>query len=264
MDARLTLPELSGKVDACPVYHLPRLMEGLRADRRRGAQRLAERASRRWQRHLRAWLEFQERFALERELWARGFTRIAGVDEVGRGPLAGPVVAAAVILHPRTSLPGLNDSKQLDVQTREELDRRLRGGHALAWAIGVATEAEIDRLNIFHAAQLAMWRAVIKLDPPPEFLLVDGVPLRRARLPQQAIVGGDRRSNSIAAASVIAKVYRDRLMTAMDARFPGYGFAQHKGYPTPAHRQALQRLGPSPIHRKSFVSRYLEPPGLAR
>lgn len=191
----------------------------------------------------------------EQRLWARGCRVVAGADEVGRGPLAGPVVAAAVIFDPgldAAALPGLRDSKQLSPRAREGLVRpitALARHHALA----VVEVADIDRWNIAQASFEAMRRAVHALRPAPEHVLLDGLHNPRlASPPQTALVGGDGLSVSIAAASVLAKVYRDGLMRELDAEYPGYGFAEHKGYPTPEHRAALRRLGPCPLHRRSF------------
>lgn len=177
---------------------------------------------------------------------------VAGVDEVGRGPLAGPVVAAAVILDPARPIAGLADSKKLTERRREALSEAIREC-ALAWAIGRAEVEEIDRLNILQATFLAMRRAVEALALPPSHALVDGN--QRPSLPctVEAIVGGDGTVPAIGAASIIAKVARDREMAAMEAHFPGYGFAEHKGYSTAFHLAALERLGPTPIHRRSFA-----------
>lgn len=175
----------------------------------------------------------------------------AGLDEVGRGPLAGPVVACAVVLDPRRPIGGLTDSKKLGARRREALDRAIRD-RALAVALGEASAEEIDTLNIFHATHLAMRRAVDALAVVPEYLLVDGNRLPGHALPGQAIVGGDRRVDTIAAASIVAKVARDAQMKALDARYPDYGFAAHKGYPTRGHLAALSRLGPLAEHRRSF------------
>ncbi len=180
-----------------------------------------------------------------------GWERVAGVDEAGRGPLAGPVVAAAVVLPDDLELPGLRDSKLLRPEEREELYLAVTAG-AVAWAVGTADAAEIDRVNILRATHLAMARALSALEQRVHGALVDGLPVSGLPCPHRAIVGGDACCVSIAAASVIAKVTRDRLMRELDARFPGYGFAEHKGYATPAHRRALRELGPSPCHRRSF------------
>lgn len=177
---------------------------------------------------------------------------LAGVDEVGRGPLAGDVVASAVILDPGRPIAGLADSKALSESRRQALAEEIRC-HALAWAIGRASVAEIDRLNILQASMLAMWRAVDGLQLRPEFVVVDGNRLPRWPYPAQAVVKGDARVAVIGAASILAKVTRDLELVELDRQHPGYGFAEHKGYPTPAHLSALERLGPSPAHRRSFA-----------
>lgn len=177
---------------------------------------------------------------------------VAGVDEVGRGPLAGDVVAAAVILDPAQPIPGLRDSKKLSAARREELAGLIRG-RALAWAVARASVAEIDELNILQASLLAMHRAVQALQLQPRYVLVDGNRLPRWPYASEPVVGGDDLVPAIAAASILAKVQRDSELVALDLRYPGYGFAAHKGYPTPAHLQALQALGITPIHRRSFA-----------
>lgn len=184
---------------------------------------------------------------------------IAGVDEVGRGPLAGPVVAAAVILPARPLPRGLTDSKMLSAEEREQLDRKIRA-RALAFALGEASPAEIDRFNILQASLLAMQRAVAALRFTPFAAWVDGNQAPPLALPLRTVVGGDACVPAISAASVIAKVARDRLMAELDAVYPGYHFASHKGYATPAHRDAIAELGVTPIHRRSFspVARALE------
>jgi ribonuclease HII len=184
---------------------------------------------------------------------------VAGVDEVGRGPLAGPVVAAAVILDPARPIPGLADSKKLTERRRETLAEQIRA-QALAWALGRAEVEEIDRINILQASLLAMQRAVESLAIPPQRALVDGNRLPRLACEAQAIVGGDASVAVISAASIIAKVARDRELVELDRVHPGYGLARHKGYPTKQHLEALRRLGVTPIHRRSFgpVRRVLE------
>lgn len=177
---------------------------------------------------------------------------IAGVDEVGRGPLAGDVVAAAVILDPRRPIAGLADSKLLAPERREELHERIMA-RALAISVARASVHEIDSINILHASMLAMHRAVSALHIQPAFVYVDGNRLPRWHYQSEAVVQGDNRIAAIAAASIIAKVTRDRELTALDSQYPGYGFAQHKGYATPMHLQALKNLGPTPIHRRSFM-----------
>jgi ribonuclease HII len=194
---------------------------------------------------------FARRFLFERRLWQAGARPGAGVDEVGRGPLAGPVVACAVVLRPDAFLPGLDDSKRLTPRRRAALGEGIRA-QAVAWCVAEATVEEIDRLNIAQASFLAMRRALAGLGLRPDHVLVDGFRLPAWPGPQTPIVGGDGLSNSIAAASVLAKLHRDEAMTALDRVWPGYGFARHKGYATPEHLAALRRLGPCPLHRRSF------------
>ena len=190
-------------------------------------------------------------WTLEEQARAKGALRIAGVDEVGRGPLFGPVVAAAVILPKGCNLPGLNDSKKLNERKRNELEPEIKAG-AVAWAIAEVDAATIDRINIRQASLLAMRRAVAQLALSPDFLLIDGRDTIQWECPQQAVIKGDATSFSIAAASVLAKVYRDRMIVELDAVYPGYGLARHKGYGCPEHLNALARLGPTPLHRRSF------------
>ncbi|RLQ23715.1 ribonuclease HII [Seongchinamella sediminis] len=177
---------------------------------------------------------------------------IAGVDEVGRGPLAGDVVAAAVILDPARPIAGLRDSKKLSESRREALAGEIRQ-RAAAWAVARASVAEIDELNILQASLLAMKRAVAALSPQPGYVLVDGNRLPRWSYPSEPVVKGDDRVPAIAAASILAKVQRDRELVALEREYPGYGFAAHKGYPTAAHLEALRALGVTPVHRRSFA-----------
>jgi ribonuclease HII len=195
-------------------------------------------------------------WTLEEAARGRGALRIAGVDEVGRGPLFGPVVAAAVILPRACRLEGLNDSKKLSEKKRVELDVEIRA-NAVSWAIAAVDAETIDRINIRRASLLAMRRAVeqLALSPDfllPDFLLIDGRDTIDLDCTQQAVIRGDGISFSIAAASVLAKVHRDRLLVDLDREFPGYGLARHKGYGCPEHLAALERLGPTPLHRRSY------------
>jgi ribonuclease HII len=191
-------------------------------------------------------------YRFERAAWRRGVTRLAGVDEAGRGPLAGPVVAAAVVLPPGERIAGVDDSKRLAAEERGRLFDIIR---ARAWGVGVAVvdHVTIDRINILQATRLAMARALAALAMEPELVLTDFVAVPGLRCPQRNLVEGDRRSASVAAASIIAKVTRDRIMEAADREFPAYGFARHKGYATPEHREALERHGPCPLHRRTFA-----------
>jgi len=200
------------------------------------------------------------RLEFERALWAREFTLVAGVDEAGRGPLAGPVVAAAVILPAAWANDGfderladLNDSKQLAEAQRENFFQVITTHPDLRYAIAIVDAGTIDHINILQATHRAMNEALAKLQPQPQHVLVDGRPVKSMTLPQTALVKGDSRSYSIAAASVLAKVTRDRMMLDYDAKHPGYGFAIHKGYGVPQHLAAIEKLGPCPIHRMSFA-----------
>jgi len=201
-----------------------------------------------------------DRFEFERVLWSQSVARVAGVDEAGRGPLAGPVAAAAAILPPRwaqTGLPaelaGLNDSKQLSETQREKYFTFLTGCDEIEFGVALVSAAVIDQINILQATHRAMNDALGQLSPLPPHALVDGRPVKTLRVPQTAIVKGDARSYSIAAASVLAKVTRDRLMRELSAQFPEYGFAEHKGYGTAKHLAAIAKHGACPIHRQTFA-----------
>ncbi len=189
---------------------------------------------------------------LEQELWAQGLLRVAGLDEVGVGPLAGPIVAAAVVLPPGRYIDGVRDSKKLSAGRRTRLDGEIRAA-ARGVGIGVVEAAEVDALNPFQGGLCAMRRALDALPELPDHLLIDARSLPAIDVPQTAIVRGDARVHSIGAASIVAKVFRDALMHAYDERFPGYGFARHVGYGTRVHLEALARLGPCPIHRLSYA-----------
>ncbi|MCS7026345.1 MAG: ribonuclease HII [Bryobacteraceae bacterium] len=200
--------------------------------------------------HPKSWQTATLRSTFERNARRRGFQRIAGVDEAGRGALFGPVFAAAVILDPAKPIRGLRDSKQLDAPRREILALRIRE-RALAWAVAAVEAEEIDRVNIYQASRIAMERAILRLHPPADYLLLDAMRVTLS-LPQQGIVHGDALCPTIAAASILAKVERDACMQAWDAVYPQYGFAQHKGYPTADHLRALEIHGPTPHHRKTY------------
>jgi ribonuclease HII len=191
-------------------------------------------------------------YRFENAAWRRGVRCLAGVDEAGRGPLAGPVVAAAVVLEPGVRIDGVDDSKRLLPEERQRLFEIIRGS-ARGVGVGVVDHITIDRINILEATRLAMGQALAALTVEPELVITDFVTVPGLRCPQRNLVEGDRRSASVAAASIIAKVTRDRIMEAADRDFPVYGFGRHKGYATPEHRDALERHGPCPLHRRSFA-----------
>lgn len=232
---------------------LPRELElRLRADPRPSARALIESLDKRRRANRAEGQRLRHMLRYERELWERNITLIAGVDEAGMSPLAGPVAAGAVILKVGWKAPHVNDSKQLDAKAREELALVIRS-EARAFAVAFAEPEEIDRVNIYWAGLLAMRRAVEALGVDPEHLLIDARRLRELPAPQTRIVRGDALSLSIAAASILAKTERDARMRGYDALYPEYGFAQHKGYPVKQHLRALEHHGPCPIHRRSFA-----------
>ena len=228
------------------------LLEALEQDERRAARELARAIRVRREKNRSEGQRLRNLLRYEVELWDAGHLHVAGVDEAGMAPLAGPVVAAAVILPRNYKLRGIDDSKVLDADTRERMAHVLKRD-AVAWAVGVAEVEEIDRINIYHAGLLAMRRALLGLPSSPSYVLVDARRIPECPVPQRGIVHGDALSLTIAAASVIAKTTRDAHMADLDARYPGYGFAAHKGYPTPQHETALRALGACPIHRRSFA-----------
>ncbi|HET7546191.1 MAG TPA: ribonuclease HII [Usitatibacter sp.] len=227
------------------------VLNRLQRDKRQGVQRLCEALRKRFERERDERVRLDAMRHFERVLWKSGIRDIAGVDEAGVAPLAGPVVAAAVMFPPETAIEGVDDSKKLDPPTREALAIEIRA-RASGVAVGIATVAEIDTVNIYHASLLAMRRAVEGLPRAPQHVLVDARTVPGIAMPQNAFNKGDGINFSIAAASIIAKTARDAMMEALDREYPGYGFAGHKGYPTPEHREALLKLGRSPVHRTSF------------
>ena len=229
----------------------PHFLNQLRHDPREGVRKIHQLLKKRYDRERAERLRIQNMLNFERVLWKSGIQSIAGVDEVGVGPLAGPVVAAAVVFPPGTELAGIDDSKRLDPEQRVKMEAAIRRS-AAAIGIGSADVDEIDRLNIYHAALLAMRRAVEALPSAPQHLLIDARTIPGVSIPQNSFFKGDGINFSIAAASIVAKTYRDRLMEELEKTYPGYGFAQHKGYGTPEHQAAIRGLGPCPIHRMSF------------
>jgi ribonuclease HII len=228
-----------------------RILSRLQRDSRQGVQRLYETLRKRFERQREERVRLDAMRHFEMVLWKSGIRDIAGVDEAGVAPLAGPVVAAAVMFPPETQIPGVDDSKRLHPETRTALAEKIRT-KASGVAVGIASVEEIDQLNIYHAALLAMRRAVEGLPRAPQHVLVDARTVPGIPMPQNAFNKGDGINFTIAAASIIAKTERDRMMEALDREYPGYGFATHKGYPTPDHREALLKLGRSRVHRMSF------------
>jgi ribonuclease HII len=229
------------------------LLEALEVDSRQGAQQLAKRIRERYRSNRSEGQRLHTLLRFELELWSDGFNMVAGVDEAGMAPLAGPVVAGAVILPKNYKLRGLNDSKKiLDPEKRDELAVQIKQD-AVCWSVGFAEVEEIDKINIYHAGLLAMQRAVAGLGALPDYILVDARKIPNCQTPQRGIIRGDALSASIAAASIIAKTTRDAHMLELDGLYAGYGLASHKGYPTPEHCRALKELGALPIHRRSFA-----------
>ena len=228
------------------------LIDKLESDRRSGARKLAGQIRKRRIENRDEAQRLGKLLRYETQLWNKGLNLIAGVDEAGIGPLAGPVVASAVILPKDYRLAGLNDSKKISAETkREKLAAQIKLD-AVCWSVGQAEVEEIDRINIYHAGLLAMQRAVHGLAVEPEFIMVDARKIPNCAIPQRGIVHGDALCASIAAASIIAKTTRDALMAGFDRLYQGYNFASHKGYPTPEHCRLLKQLGALPIHRRSF------------
>lgn len=248
---KLSLREIRARflADDAPVS--AHLLQALRRDEREGARVLHAVLKKRYVDERREQARLDAMCNFERVLWRAGVRHVAGVDEVGVGPLAGPVVAAAVVFEANTAVAGVDDSKRLDPATRGALAAVIRE-RAAGIGIGVATVEEIDRLNIYHAGLLAMRRAVEALPLAPQHVLVDARTIPDLPVPQNPFVKGDGINFSIAAASIIAKTYRDGLMEEWDGRYPEYGFRRHKGYSTPEHQAAIRRFGPCALHRMSY------------
>jgi ribonuclease HII len=248
---QLSLKEIQEKYAAGRASVSPAILRKLQRDPRAGARQLYKTLAKRYDEQKKERNRLDAMLHFERLLWKAGIQHIAGVDEVGMGPLAGPVVAAAVVFPTGTEIEGIDDSKALDEETRNRLDLEIRG-RASAVAIGQVEVEEIDRINIYHAGIRAMELALRTLKIAPQHILVDSRTVPGFTQPQNSFDKGDGINFSIASASIVAKVYRDRLMTEMDVTYPGYGFANHKGYATPEHQKAIRELGPCPIHRRSF------------
>lgn len=244
----MTLQEIRAVLSAPEVPE--ETLKALGEDRREGVKKLLLSYFRKVERDNAERLRVESLYELESTFYKKGMHLVAGMDEVGRGPLAGPVTVSAVILRPHWFAPGLNDSKKVTPKHREELARRIRS-EAVAYSIVSVPPEEIDEINIYQATLLAMYRALKELSVPPEAVIVDAMPIH-GTMPVMSVVHGDARSASVAAASIVAKVYRDHLMEDYDKKYPGYGFAEHKGYGTARHIEAIRRLGVTPIHRRSF------------
>lgn len=248
---QLSVQELRQRFLEGAISPSNRILKDLAADPRKGVQQLHTTLCRRSDRSQRECHRQNAMLWMEREFWQQGIERIAGVDEVGVGPMAGPVVAAAVVFPADVEPFGVDDSKRLDAAQREALAVQIRKT-AIGIGVGVAQVEEIDRLNIYHAGLLAMRRALEDLAEPPQRVLTDARHIAGLDIPQHPVRKGDARVFSIAAASIIAKIWRDQYMCELAERYPGYGFQQHKGYCTRAHQKAVRQLGPCPVHRRSY------------
>ncbi|MEY4513499.1 MAG: hypothetical protein RLZZ450_5621 [Pseudomonadota bacterium] len=226
--------------------------EALRSDPRAGAAAILDAVARRRFENRSEGQRLRKLLQFETALWSTGVLHVAGVDEAGMSPLAGPVSAAAVVFAPGSRIPGVDDSKKLDAATRERLALEIKQT-AVAWCVGFAEVEEIDSINIYWAGLLAMRRAVEGLSVPPQHVLLDARLLKDLAVPQQRIIKGDSKSLTIAAASILAKTARDARMKHLELEYPGYGFAKHKGYPVREHVAALRKLGATPAHRRSFA-----------
>jgi ribonuclease HII len=248
---RLSVQELRQRFLEAADPPSNRVLQSLAADRRKSVQQLHTTLCRRRDQTQREDRRQNAMLWMEREFWRQGIERIAGVDEVGVGPMAGPVVAAAVVFPMDVEPFGVDDSKRLDAMQREKLALQIRRT-ALGVGVGVGEVEEIDQLNIYHAGLLAMRRALENLAEPPQRVLTDARHISGVDLPQHPVRKGDARVFCIAAASIIAKIWRDDYMCKLAQRYPGYGFERHKGYCTAAHQEAVRQLGPCPVHRRSY------------
>ncbi len=255
-----SISEIKSILSACSMEQLPEKIQKYEDDSRKGVQTMLASFRKKIEKHQQELLRLDEILTYERGLWSAGYDLIAGIDEVGRGPLAGPVVAAAVILPKECKIEGVNDSKKLSQKKREELyDIILE--KAVSYGIGVVSHERIDEINILQATYEAMREALSQLKPKADYILADAVTIPMVSTPQRGIVKGDAKSMSIGAASIVAKVYRDRLMEAYDEVYPGYGFASNKGYGAAEHLEGIQKLGITPIHRKTFLKKLMPQEG---
>lgn len=253
----MKINEIKEIFEKTPVDDIPKTAAAFKDDERSGVKKLVERYEKKYAAHLAELERLAEISAFEKGLREKGFRLIAGIDEVGRGPLAGPVMTAAVILPENCVIEGINDSKKLSPAKREALSAVIKE-KAVSFAFGSASPEEIDEINILQATYRAMRKAIAALDPEPDFVLADAVTIPDIAVSQRGIIHGDAKSVSIGAASIIAKVERDAMMNIYGELYPGYGFEKNKGYGSAEHIEALKRLGPCPIHRKSFIKNFVE------
>ncbi len=255
-----SINEIKEILNSCPMEALPEQLSQFEADGRKGVQNLLTSFRKKYGRHRQELARLEEILTYERGCWEAGYELVAGIDEVGRGPLAGPVVAAAVILPKECKIEGVNDSKKLSAKKREELyDIILE--KAVSYGIGIVSNERIDEINILQSTYEAMREALSQLSPKADYILADAVTIPRISTPQRGIIKGDAKSMSIGAASIVAKVYRDRLMEAFDEVYPGYGFGANKGYGSAEHIEGIKKLGITPIHRKTFIKNFLPQDG---
>lgn len=255
-----SINEVKEILGSCPMEALPEQLKQFEADSRKGVQNLLTSFRKKYDKHLQELERLEEILTYERGCWEAGYELVAGIDEVGRGPLAGPVVAAAIILPKECKIEGVNDSKKLSAKKREELYDIIQE-KAVSYGIGVVSNERIDEINILQATYEAMREALSQLSPKADYILADAVTIPRISTPQRGIIKGDAKSMSIGAASIVAKVYRDRLMEAFDEVYPGYGFGANKGYGSAEHIEGIKKLGITPIHRKTFVKNFLPQDG---
>jgi len=255
-----SISEIKEILGNCSMEELPEQMKQFEEDSRKGVRTALASFRKKYEKYQQELARLDEILTYERGLWEAGYDLVAGIDEVGRGPLAGPVVAAAVILPKECKIEGVNDSKKLSAKKREELyDIILE--KAVSYGIGIVSNERIDEINILKATYEAMREALSQLKPKADYILADAVTIPMVSTPQRGIIKGDAKSMSIGAASIVAKVYRDRMMEAYEEVYPGYGFASNKGYGAAEHIEGLKKLGPTPIHRRTFLKNLLPQEG---
>ena len=255
-----SISEIKEILGNCSMEELPVQIKQFEEDSRKGVQTALASFRKKYEKHQQELARLEEILTYERGLWEAGYDLVAGIDEVGRGPLAGPVVAAAVILPKECKIEGVNDSKKLSAKKREELyDIILE--KAVSYGIGVVSNERIDEINILQATYEAMREALSQLQPKADYILADAVTIPMVSIPQRGIIKGDAKSMSIGAASIVAKVYRDRMMEAYEEVYPGYGFASNKGYGAAEHIEGIKKQGITPIHRRTFLKNFLPQEG---